>query len=50
MGPLELLLIVVIIVVLLGALPVHKHSANWGWSPFGILLVIIIIALLFRIL
>lgn len=46
------LLLVIIILLLLGALPTWPHSRNWGYYPsggLGLLLVILLILMLFRV-
>lgn len=42
-------LMIVLIVVLLGALPLYPHSANWGYYPsggIGLVVVVLLILLL----
>lgn len=53
MSPLALILLIVLIVLLLGSVPAYPYSRNWGYYPsglFGLLLVILVIMLLFRVL
>jgi hypothetical protein len=49
----SLALILILIVVLIGVLPNWPHSATWGYTPSGILgvvlLIIILLALVGRI-
>jgi hypothetical protein len=47
MGLLELILLILIIALLFGG---HRWSGDIGYTPFGILIFIILIILLFRIL
>ena len=52
MALLGLILLIVIIVLLVGAAPTWGHSRGWGYRPMGglgILLVILIVLLLFRV-
>jgi hypothetical protein len=41
----QTLLIVLLIILLLGALPVFPYSASWGWSPVGVIVVVLIVLL-----
>jgi len=44
------ILLIILILILIGALPVFPHSANWGWGPpgvVGVIVVILIVLLLF---
>ncbi len=43
-------LIVILILMLIGALPRWPYSANWGYSPFGVLSTILIIILILALL
>ncbi len=47
------ILVVILILLVVGALPVYPHSANWGYWPSGglglVLLILIILLLLGRI-
>jgi hypothetical protein len=45
----ELILIVVLILFLVGALPAWPYASNWGYGPAGLIVVIILIVLLFRL-
>jgi hypothetical protein len=50
MSPLGLILVVLLICILVGALPTWPHSAGWGYTPggvVGLILVIVLILLLF---
>lgn len=43
------ILIILLIIVLIGGLPVHSYSRNWGYAPGGIvglLLVVLVILML----
>jgi hypothetical protein len=40
------LLIIVLILMLVGAFPAWPYSRNWGYSPAGIILVILILLIL----
>lgn len=44
----ELILLIILILLLVGALPAWPYSANWGYGPWGIILIILIIVLVFR--
>lgn len=39
-------LLAILILLLCGALPVYPYSRGWGYSPFGVLLVIVFLLLL----
>lgn len=39
-------LIIVLILILIGAIPVWPHSADWGYAPFGGILGIVLVVLL----
>lgn len=41
-----LILLIVLIILLIGALPRWPYSANWGYNPAWILLVLLIVYLL----
>jgi len=47
------ILVVILILLLVGALPVYPHSANWGYWPSGglglVLLILVILLLLGRL-
>lgn len=43
------ILIILLILVLVGALPTWPHSQNWGYSPVGFILLILIILLVFKV-
>jgi uncharacterized protein DUF3309 len=45
-----LLIVVVLVLLLVGALPNWGYSSGWGYGPVGILLVVILVVLLFRLL
>jgi hypothetical protein len=40
------ILIIVLIILLLGAIPTWPHSRGWGYSPSGILGLILIVLLI----
>ena len=40
------ILLIVLIVLLLGGLPVHPYSQNWGYGPSGILGTLLVIILI----
>ncbi len=46
-------LIIILILCILGVIPIHDHSQDWGWAPGGtlglILLILLILLLLGRI-
>jgi len=48
MGLFEILLIVLLVALLVGAFPAWPHSRSWGYSPVGIILVILLVVFLFR--
>lgn len=41
------ILLVILVLLLLGALPAWPHSRGWGWSPVGVIVILIVIWLLF---
>jgi hypothetical protein len=47
------ILLVVLILLLLGALPIWRYSAGWGYYPSGglglVLLIVVVLALLGRL-
>ncbi len=46
------LLIVVLLIILLGALPTWPYSRSWGYYPsggFGLVLLVVVLLLLFRV-
>jgi hypothetical protein len=43
----RLILIVLIVLLLVGALPAWPYSAQWGYPPALLILVILIVVLLF---
>ena len=46
------ILLVILILLLLGAFPTWPHSRNWGYGPsggLGLVLLILVILLLFRV-
>jgi hypothetical protein len=47
---LQTVLLVVIVLALLGALPVHSYSGQWGYFPSGLLGTILIIWLVLFVL
>lgn len=53
MSMLGVVVLVLVILLLLGALPAWPHSAGWGYGPsgaLGLLLVIVVVLLFFRVL
>lgn len=42
---LEIILVVLLIALLVGALPSWPHSADWGYGPFGIVGVLVVVLL-----
>ena len=47
-----LILLIILIVLLLGAVPAWPYSRTWGYGPsggLGLLVVIVIVLLLFRV-
>jgi len=52
MSLLGMILLIVLIALLLGSVPAYPYSRSWGYYPsgiFGLLLVILIFLLLFRV-
>lgn len=52
MSPLGIILLVLLILLLCGSFPVYPYSRDWGPYPaggFGLLLIILIILLVFRV-
>lgn len=48
----NLILIIIVLLLLLGGLPVWPYSANWGYYPsggLGLVLVVLIVLLVFRV-
>ncbi len=43
------ILLILLIVLLIFALPTWPHARNFGYTPVGLLLVILIIALIFHL-
>ena len=43
---LGLILLIVLILLLVGALPVFPHSADWGAGPSGLLGVLLVVVLI----
>ena len=41
------ILIILLILLLIGAMPTWGYSRSWGYSPVGIILVLIVLYLLF---
>lgn len=41
------ILIILLVLLLIGALPTWGYSRGWGYSPVGIILVIIVLFLVF---
>lgn len=40
------ILIILLVLMLVGALPTWPHSQNWGYSPVGLILVVILVLFL----
>ncbi len=40
------ILLIIVILLLVGALPVFPHAAQWGYGPSGILGVILVVILI----
>lgn len=45
----NLLVLIVVILLLVGAFPTFPHSRGWGYGPFGLIAVILIVLLLVRL-
>lgn len=49
----NLIVVILVVLLLVGALPVYPHSANWGYYPSGglglVLIILIILALTGRL-
>lgn len=43
-------LIILLILILIGVMPVHRHSAAWGYGPTGIVGVLLVVLLILVIL
>jgi hypothetical protein len=39
------ILLIILIIVLVGAVPVWPHSANWGYGPSGLIGVLLLVLL-----
>jgi len=44
------LLLIILILVLLGAVPAWPYNKEWGYSPVGIIVAILVIVLLLKLL
>ena len=44
------ILLIVLILLLIGALPVYPHSRKWGYTPGGILGVVLIVLIVLMVL
>lgn len=44
---LSTIILVLLVLMLFGALPAWNYSSNWGYSPVGIIVVLLILWLLF---
>jgi hypothetical protein len=44
------LLLVILVLLLVGALPVYPHSAQWGYGPSGALGVLVVLLLVLLLL
>jgi len=40
------ILLIILILLLVGAFPAYPYNAAWGYSPFGLVLVILLILVL----
>jgi hypothetical protein len=40
------ILIIILILLLIGAFPAWPHSQTWGYTPFGILTVVLVIIII----
>lgn len=45
----ELILLIVLILLLIGLFPAWPYSRGWGYSPFSILLTILLIIIILRL-
>jgi hypothetical protein len=45
----ELLIVIILVLLIIGAFPAWPHSQNWGYSPVGIIVLILLILLLTRV-
>jgi len=43
----SMILIIILILLLIGAMPTWGYSRSWGWSPIGIIMVLIVLYLVF---
>lgn len=44
------ILLIILVLALLGALPTWPHSRAWGYGPFGLLGVLLVVVLLMALL
>lgn len=49
MSNLALILLLAVIFLLIGALPSWPHSAGWGYTPSGMLFVVLIVVLVLAV-
>lgn len=40
------ILIIFLALILLGSIPTHPYSRNWGWGPSGLLMTILVVILI----
>jgi len=45
-----LLLLIILILFLLGTMPTWPYSRGWGYTPFGVIFLLLIILILFSLL
>lgn len=50
MSNIAIVLLIILILALVGALPVFPHATNWGYTPGGILLVLLIVVVILAVL
>jgi len=47
--PVSTILLVILVLLLLGALPVHGYSRDWGWGPGGLVGIFVVVLLILLI-
>ncbi len=45
----NILILVIVLLLLFGSLPVYPHSRRWGYTPSGLLVLVLIVFLLLRV-
>ena len=47
---LNTIVLVIVVLLLIGALPLYPYSRSWGYTPSGLLTVVLVVVLLFLLL